>query len=106
EAPKGKPQNLLPIIVRAAATHEPFAVFGNDYPTPDGTGQRDYIHAVDLAKAHVAALTKIMSRDEGGYGVYNLGTGKPTSVLELIAAFERINGVKVPYELGPRRAGD
>lgn len=107
ESPKGKPQNLLPIIVQATAgTLPPFTVFGDDYNTPDGTCLRDYIHVVDLAKAHVAALKKILGESDGGYHVYNVGTGKPTSVMELITAFEKVNGVKAPYSVGPRRAGD
>lgn len=106
ESPKGKPQNLLPIVVEAVATGMPLTVFGNDYPTADGTCLRDYIHVVDLAKAHVAALEKAQDQTSGNYAVYNLGTGKATSVLELINAFERVNGVKVPYQIGGRRAGD
>lgn len=107
ESPKGKPQNLLPIIVKAVAENVPFTVYGTDYPTPDGTCQRDYVHVVDLARAHVAALASAdRSETTSNYHVYNIGTGKPTSVLELIHAFERINGVSVPYQLGARRAGD
>lgn len=107
ELPKGKPQNLLPIIVQAVAGKlPPLTVYGTDYPTPDGTCLRDYIHVVDLAKAHVAALDMIVGAQNGGYAVYNIGTGQPTSVLELIQTFERVNGVKVPYTLGNRRAGD
>ncbi len=106
ESPKGKPQNLLPIIVEAVTTDTPLTVYGDDYPTADGTCLRDYIHVVDLAKAHVAALVKAQEQKTGGYEMYNLGTGKATSVLELIEAFERVNGVKVPYEIGGRRAGD
>lgn len=106
ESPKGKPQNLLPIIVQAVAKNKPLTVFGNDYPTPDGTCLRDYIHVVDLAKAHVAALQKMISTKTGHYEVYNISTGKPTSVTELITAFERVNNVKVPHEIGPRRPGD
>lgn len=108
ELPKGKPQNLLPIIVQATSGQiPPLTVYGTDYNTPDGTCLRDYIHVVDLAKAHVAALQKIMrNKDDSNYGVYNVGTGKPTSVLELIKAFERINKVKVPHQLGDRRPGD
>ncbi len=107
ELPKGKPQNLLPIIVQATSGQiPPLTVFGTDYPTPDGTCLRDYIHVVDLARAHVAALKKILADTTGSYTVYNLGTGKPTSVLELIQTFEKVNQVKVPYELGPRREGD
>lgn len=107
ELPKGTPQNLLPLIVLAAAGDiPPLTVFGTDYPTPDGTCLRDYIHVVDLAKAHVAALQKIMKDEEGGYQVYNVGTGQPTSVLELIKTFEKVNDVPVPHQLGPRRPGD
>lgn len=107
ELPKGKPQNLLPIIVQAVAGKlPPVEVYGTDYPTPDGTCQRDYIHVVDLAKAHVAALDKVSQPGTSGYSVYNIGTGKPTSVLELIKTFERVNKVKVPHKLGKRRAGD
>ncbi|HSX17912.1 MAG TPA: UDP-glucose 4-epimerase GalE [Candidatus Saccharimonadales bacterium] len=108
ERPKGKPQNLLPIILQAS-TEQVFSltVYGTDYPTPDGTCLRDYIHVVDLAKAHVAALQKLEKKDSAeNYSVYNLGTGKPTSVLELLKTFEKVNGVKVPYKIGPRRPGD
>ena len=107
ELPKGKPQNLLPILVQSVAGKlPPLTVFGTDYPTPDGTCLRDYIHVVDLAKAHVAALEKIAKQSEGNYNVYNISTGKPTSVMELIKTFEEVNGVKVPYTLGDRRPGD
>ena len=108
ELPKGKPQNLLPIIVQACAgILPPLTVYGTDYPTPDGSCLRDYIHVVDLAKAHVAALRKLSSKDiKENYQVYNLGTGKPTSVLDLIKTFEKVNKVKVPYKIGPRRPGD
>ncbi len=106
ESPKGAPQNLLPIIVRAVKENKPFQVFGDDYDTHDGTCLRDYIHVVDLAKAHVAALQKMEKQENGSFEIYNLGTGTPTSVLELIKAFEKVNGVKVPYEIGPRRVGD
>lgn len=103
ELPKGRPQNLLPIIVQATQGKiPPLTVYGTDYPTPDGTCLRDYIHVVDLAKAHVAALDKATT----GFSVYNIGTGIPTSVLELIKTFEEVNQVKVPHQLGPRRAGD
>jgi len=103
ELPKGVPQNLLPIVVRAIQHDQPLTVYGTDYDTEDGTCERDYIHVVDLAKAHIAALER--SSDEQ-YRVYNIGTGKPTSVLGLIAAFEKVNGIKVPYVLGERRPGD
>lgn len=106
ELGKGKPQNLLPIIVQATA-HQipPLTVYGTDYPTPDGTCLRDYIHVVDLAKAHVAALKKL-EVGNGGYDVYNIGTGTPTSVLELIETFQTVNKVQVPYTIGERRPGD
>lgn len=107
ESPKGKPQNLLPLIVQATAGNlPPLTVYGTDYPTPDGSCLRDYIHVVDLARAHVAALQKMLSEKSGGYDVYNIGTGTPTSVLELIHTFEKVNNVKVPYSLGERRPGD
>lgn len=105
EDPSGIPNNLMPYITQVAIGKLPYLrVFGDDYPTPDGTGVRDYIHVVDLAKGHVAALKKF---DEGkGLFIFNLGTGKGTSVLELVHAFETANGVKIPYEVLPRRAGD
>ncbi|NCA95940.1 MAG: UDP-glucose 4-epimerase, partial [Methanomicrobia archaeon] len=78
--------------------------FGDDYKTPDGTGVRDYIHVVDLAKGHLASLKVI--KDKLGLKIYNLGTGKGTSVLELVKAFEKVNGIKIPYAIGPRRDGD
>ena len=106
ELPKGKPQNLLPIIVQAVVSNTPLTVYGTDYPTPDGTCLRDYIHVVDLARAHVAALQHLEKTTQGDYHVYNVGTGKPTSVMELITAFEKVNGVKVPYTIGQRRPGD
>ena len=106
DAPKGKPLNLLPIIVKALANNEPLTVYGTDYPTPDGTCLRDYIHVVDLAKAHVAALQKMETSNDGHYDVYNISTGTPTSVTELIAAFEKVNDVTVPHTLGARRPGD
>jgi UDP-glucose 4-epimerase len=106
ELGKGMPQNLLPIVVEATA-HKipPLTIYGTDYPTPDGTCLRDYVHVVDLAKAHVAALKKLES-GSSGYHVYNIGTGKPTSVLELIETFQSVNKVAVPYVLGDRRPGD
>jgi UDP-glucose 4-epimerase len=81
-------------------------VHGTDYPTADGTCERDYIHVVDLAKAHVAALQKSLDRDTGSYKVYNVSTGQPTSVSGLINTFEEVTGTTVPHKLGPRRAGD
>jgi len=107
ESPKTKPQNLLPIIVQAVnGTIPPLTVMGTDYPTPDGTCLRDYIHVVDLAKAHIAALEHAASQSNGAFEVYNIGTGKPTSVLELIKTFETVNDVAVPHTLGERRPGD
>ncbi len=106
ESPKGKPQNLLPIIVKAVKDSSPLTVFGDNYDTPDGTCQRDYIHVVDLAKAHVAALKKMLDEKDGFYDVYNISTGVPTSVSELIKTFERVNDLKVPYTIGSRRPGD
>lgn len=105
EDPNGLPNNLMPYISQVAIGKLPFLrVWGNDYPTPDGTGVRDYIHVVDLAEGHVAALKKL---DEApGLVIYNLGTGKGTSVLELISAFEKANGVKIPYKILERRPGD
>lgn len=106
ELAKGMPQNLLPIIVDATAQKiPPLTVYGTDYPTPDGTCLRDYVHVVDLAKAHVAALQRL-ENGASGYHVYNIGTGKPTSVLELIETFQKVNHVSVPYVLGDRRPGD
>lgn len=102
ELPKGRPANLLPIIIQAVNKDiPPLTVFGDDYNTKDGTCLRDYIHVVDLAKAHIAALKKI-----SGFNIFNIGTGIPTSVLELIKTFEEVNNVKVPYSIGPRREGD
>lgn len=102
-----KPQNLMPIIVQAAAgISPPLTVLGDDYPTADGTCLRDYIHVVDLAKAHVAALENASAHAKTRFKVYNVGTGKPTSVLELIKTFEKVNGIEVPYKIGARRPGD
>lgn len=103
ENPNGIPNNLMPFVTQVAkGKREYLSVFGNDYDTVDGTGVRDYIHVVDLAKGHVAAIEKLLE----GVNVYNLGTGKGTSVLELVQAFEDGNGIKVPYEICPRRPGD
>ena len=105
EDPTGILNNLMPYITQVAVgKRAQLGVFGNDYDTPDGTGVRDYIHVVDLARGHVAALKAL--RPEGGVHVYNLGTGTGTSVLELVHAFERATGVEVPYAIKPRRAGD
>ncbi len=105
ERPNGTPNNLMPYITQVASGRlERLAVFGDDYPTPDGTGVRDYIHVVDLAKAHVAAVSKLA--DCSGVHTYNLGTGRGTSVLELVRTFESVNGVPVPYIIQSRRPGD
>lgn len=127
ESPNGIPNNLMPYIQQVAIGHRPFlSVFGNDYPTPDGTGVRDYIHVVDLARGHVAALDWMGGKvgtgepsglgsiqgeaqadgSRRGVGIFNLGTGKGSSVLDVIRAFERACGKTISYEIKPRRAGD
>lgn len=104
ENPRGIPNNLMPYLTQVATGKLPrLRVFGSDYPTPDGTGVRDYIHVVDLARGHVAALKK---GDAPGVAIYNLGTGRGYSVLEVIEAFEKASGVKIPYEIVGRRPGD
>lgn len=104
EDPNGIPNNLMPFIVKVAAgTFERLNVFGNDYPTHDGTGIRDYIHVEDLAAGHVKALRRA---GEPGVFTYNLGTGKGYSVLDVVRAFEKENGVTIPYQICPRRPGD
>ena len=106
EDPQGIPNNLMPYVARVAAGILPeLSVFGNDYDTPDGTGVRDYIHVVDLAKGHVKALEKLDKENEGLY-IYNLGTGTGYSVLDMVKAFERATGKEVKYKIAPRRAGD
>ncbi|MGM9960337.1 MAG: UDP-glucose 4-epimerase GalE [Allobaculum sp.] len=105
EDPKGIPNNLLPYVAQVAVGKlKEVGVFGNDYPTPDGTGVRDYIHVVDLANGHVAALEQI--KKDAGLKIYNLGTGKGSSVLDVIHAFEKACGKKIPYSIKPRREGD
>lgn len=105
EAPNGIPNNLMPYITQVAiGSREMLHVFGDDYDTPDGTGVRDYIHVVDLATGHVKALQAIERKC--GLAIYNLGTGCGYSVLEVVHAFEKANGVKLPYQIEPRRAGD
>lgn len=109
ELPIGVPNNLVPYVTQTAiGLRERLTVFGNDYPTPDGTCIRDYIHVVDLATAHIETLKHLFSSDSTRptYDVYNVGTGHGTSVQELIESFERETGVKVPHTVGPRRAGD
>ncbi len=105
EDPQGTPNNLMPYVSQVAIGRRPcLSVFGNDYDTHDGTGVRDYIHVVDLARGHVAAISYMM--EHHGEAVFNLGTGTGYSVLDLVGAFEKVNGVKVPYQIAPRRAGD
>jgi UDP-glucose 4-epimerase len=105
EDPRGIPNNLMPYVAQVAiGRRERLAVYGNDYPTPDGTGVRDYIHVVDLARGHVAALNRLFAFD--GLFTVNLGTGRGYSVLEAVAAFEKASGRKIPYEIVARRPGD
>ena len=105
EDPNGIPNNLMPYITQVAiGKREHLNVYGNDYNTPDGTGDRDYIHVVDLALGHLKAVEKI--EKSSGLYIYNLGTGKGYSVLDVVKAFEKASGVKIPYVIGTRRAGD
>lgn len=103
ENPNGRPNNLMPIIMKVAQGEIPeLSIYGNDYPTPDGTCVRDYIHVVDLAKGHIAALEKM----DKGVQVYNLGSGKGTSVMEMVKAFSKASGKPLPHKIVGRRAGD
>lgn len=108
ELPRGVPANLVPYITQTAiGKRECLSIFGNDYPTPDGTCQRDYIDVVDLAKAHVCAVARMLDgKMENPYEIFNVGTGRPLSVMELVNAFEKANGVKLNYKFAPRREGD
>ena len=107
ELPIGVPQNLVPFITQSAiGKRGPITVFGSDYNTPDGSAVRDYIHVVDLAKAHVAAIERLQSEAGDNYEVFNIGTGKGSSVLEIITAFEKSTGEKLNYTIGDRRDGD
>ena len=108
ELPRGVPNNLVPYITQTAiGKRECLSIFGNDYPTPDGTCLRDYIDIVDLAKAHVYAVTRMIEgKMKEDCEVFNIGTGRPVSVLELVFAFEKVNGVPVPHKFAPRRPGD
>ena len=108
ELPIGVPQNLLPYITQTGiGLRQQLSVFGDDYPTPDGTCIRDYIHVVDVAKAHVAALQRLMTGENSeNFEVFNLGTGTGSSVLEVIQSFERVSGEKLNYRIAPRREGD
>ena len=106
EEPNGIPNNLMPYIVRVAKGQlKELSIFGNDYDTKDGTGVRDYIHVVDLARGHIKALEKLEKENQGLY-IYNLGTGKGYSVLDMVKAFEKATGQKVQYKITERRAGD
>ncbi|MBE6852826.1 MAG: UDP-glucose 4-epimerase GalE [Ruminococcus sp.] len=105
EDPQGIPNNLMPYVAQVAVgRRECLTIFGNDYPTPDGTCRRDYIHVVDLARGHVKAIDYVMKNK--GVEVFNLGTGTPYSVTEIVTAFEKANDIKINYEYGARRAGD
>ncbi|MGV3685875.1 MAG: UDP-glucose 4-epimerase GalE [Daejeonella sp.] len=108
ELPIGVPQNLVPFITQSAiGKRGKIVVFGDDYNTPDGSCIRDYIHVVDLAKAHIAALKNMEAKAAGGsFDVFNIGTGQGHTVLEVIKSFEQVTGVKLNYEIGPRRSGD
>ena len=108
ELPRGVPNNLVPFITQTAAgVREMLSIFGNDYNTPDGTCLRDYIDVVDLAKAHVAAVNRMVDgRMKEKYEIFNVGTGNPCSVLELVEGFIKANGVNVPYKIVGRRDGD
>lgn len=108
ELPRGVPNNLVPFITQTASgVRECLSVFGNDYPTSDGSCIRDYIDVVDLAKAHVSAIARMVEgRNKENYEIFNVGTGKGTSVLELVSMFEKVNGLKLNYKIAPRRPGD
>jgi UDP-glucose 4-epimerase len=108
ELPRGVPNNLVPFITQTAiGKRECLSIFGNDYPTEDGTCLRDYIDVVDLAKAHVAAVTRMVDvKMKEGYEIFNIGTGRPVSVYELVSAFEKVNNLKLNYKYVDRRPGD
>ena len=108
ELPRGIPNNLVPFITQTAiGKRECLSVFGNDYPTPDGTCLRDFIDIIDLAKAHVFAVTRMLEgKMEENYEIFNVGTGRPVSVMELITTFEKVNNLKLNYKIAPRRPGD
>jgi len=108
ELPLGVPQNLIPFVTQTAAgIRQELRVFGDDYPTVDGTAVRDYIHVVDLAKAHVKAVSRLLEKNQKtAFEVFNVGTGKGSSVLEVIKTFEKVNHLKLNYKIVGRRAGD
>lgn len=106
ELPIGVPNNLVPYVTQAAAgKRDTLTIFGDDYNTPDGTCVRDYVHVVDLARAHIASLAQVTKKEQA-YEVFNVGTGQGTSVRTLVETFEKVNKVKIPYTVGPRREGD
>ena len=105
EDPQGIPNNLMPYIAQVAVgRRDSLAIFGNDYPTEDGTGVRDYIHVMDLADGHVVAMEKLANKP--GVHIYNLGTGNGYSVLDIVKAFSKACGKEIPYQIDPRRPGD
>ena len=107
ELPNGVPNNLIPFVTQTAmGIREQLTIFGNDYDTPDGTCIRDYIYVVDLAKAHVAAMARVLDLETDAVEYFNVGTGKGNSTLEIVETFERATGVKVNWKYGPRRGGD
>ena len=107
ESPKGIPNNLMPYIAKVAAGELPYLnIYGNDYPTSDGTGVRDYIHVVDIAEGHLAALTSMKNDDDFGYEVFNLGVGRGYSVFEMVKNYENVSGEELPLLICPRRSGD
>lgn len=108
ELPRGVPANLVPYITQTAiGKRECLSIFGNDYPTPDGTCQRDYIDIVDLARAHVAAVSRMTGgKMKEAYEIFNVGTGNPVSVMELVDTFQKVNNLKLNFRIAPRRAGD
>ena len=108
ELPRGVPNNLVPYITQTAiGKRECLSIFGNDYPTEDGTCLRDFIDVTDLAKAHVAAVARMFGgKMKKGYEIFNVGTGRPVSVYELVTKFEQVSGVKLNYKFVPRREGD
>ena len=108
ELPRGVPNNLVPFLTQTAiGKRECLSIFGDDYPTPDGTCQRDFIDIVDLAKAHVFAVRRMLEGQmKKVYEIFNIGTGTPLSVMQLVKGFEKANGLKLNYKIGPRRDGD
>ncbi len=108
ELPKGVPQNLVPFVTQTAiGKRKELSIFGDDYPTPDGTAIRDYIHVVDLAQSHVVALERLIDdKNKKVFEIFNIGTGRGSSVMEIVKAFEKINNIKLNYKIAPRREGD